>query len=118
MAQPAKSRKPSAHNGRNGKLKRLRCRRPFIINRIMPKQINTAITADQLMLDASDGVDYNGNLIDVTDLILVGTGLFDFGTSGETANRVDGLAADIDGALVGGASLKHDEFYAICQAAE
>ena len=68
----------------------------FIGNNI---QINTAITGDQLLLEASDGVDYNGNVIDVTDLILIGTGAFDFGTLGETANSIDNLAADINGSL-------------------
>ncbi|MFK7767220.1 MAG: hypothetical protein AB8B55_08355 [Mariniblastus sp.] len=76
----------------------------FIGNNI---QINTAITADQLFLQASDGVDYNGNVIDVTDLFLVGQGVFDFGVAGDTPNLIDNLAADIDGSLVliNGASL-------------
>ena len=42
-----------------------------------------------------------------------------YGGSVKAANASELFAqADIDGALVGGASLKHDEFYAICQAAE
>ena len=69
----------------------------FIGNNI---QINTAITANQLFLEASNGVDYNGNVIDVTDLFLVGQGLFDFGVAGDTPNSIDNLAADIDGSLV------------------
>jgi hypothetical protein len=68
----------------------------FIGNNI---QINTAIVGNQLLLEASNGVDYNGNLIDVTDLMLVGAGTFDFGVGGETANSIDNLAADIDGDL-------------------
>ena len=68
----------------------------FIGNNI---QINTAIVGNQLLLEASDGVDYNGNLIDVTDLMLVGIGRFDFGEAGDPFVSIDNLAADIDGAL-------------------
>ena len=68
----------------------------FIGNNI---QINTAITADQLLLEASNGVDYNNNVIDVTDLLLSGQGTFEFGGVGDTANVIDNLAADIDGDL-------------------
>ena len=69
----------------------------FIGNNI---QINTAISGTQLLLEASDGVDYNGNLIDVDSLMLRGQGLFDFGVTGETINSIDNLAADIDGSLI------------------
>ena len=68
----------------------------FIGNNI---QINTSIIATQLLLEASDGVDYNGNVIDVSDLVLIGAGQFDFGVAGETAIAVDNLAADISGDL-------------------
>ena len=68
----------------------------FIGNNI---QINTAITGIQLLLEASDGVSYNGNVIDVTDLMLSGMGIFNFGTSGGIANSIDNLAVDIDGSL-------------------
>ncbi|MEL7498550.1 MAG: hypothetical protein AAFN77_13135 [Planctomycetota bacterium] len=68
----------------------------FIGNNI---QINTAITADQLLLEASNGVSYNNNLIDVTDLLLSGQGTFDFGGVGDTVNVIDNLATDIDGNL-------------------
>jgi len=68
----------------------------FIGNNI---QINTAIVGQQLLLEASDGVDYNGNIVDVQDLILIGNGRFDFGLAGESAISIDNLAADIEGAL-------------------
>ena len=59
-------------------------------------EFNTSFTAAGLVLQATDGVALNGNSIDVTNLIVTGTGDFDFSA---TTNSIRNLAADVTGTL-------------------
>ena len=59
-------------------------------------QFNTSFTAAGLVLQATDGVSLNGNSIDVTNLIVTGSGDFNFSA---TTNSIRNLAADVTGSL-------------------
>jgi len=59
-------------------------------------EFNSNFLAAGLFLQATDGVSLNGNSIDVTNLIVTGTGDFDFSA---TTNSIRNIAADVTGTL-------------------
>jgi len=70
----------------------------FIGDRIV---LNSNVTANSLLLQASDGVVSNGNTINVGQLLLTGTGNFEVAS---LSNMIQNIAADITGDVLIGSS--------------